>query len=83
MFEIAFQLLIAWLYNRSGGSVPAVMWLHFTSNVVGSIMSPVFAGAERTAYYALFMALASLAALVIAWKSRLRSEPTQPMVTAL
>ena len=82
-FTIAFQLLIAWIYNRSGGSVPAVMWFHLTSNVVGSIMSPVFTGAERTAYYALFMALASLAALSIAWKTRLKPEPAQPVVTAL
>jgi hypothetical protein len=81
VFEIAFQLLIAWLYNRSGGSVPAVMLFHFTSNIAGSVMSPVFAGAERTTYYALFMGLASLTALLIAWKSRFRPEQVQSAVT--
>jgi hypothetical protein len=77
MFETAFQLIIAWLYNRSGGSVPAVMVFHFTSNLVGSVMSPVFAGAERTRYYMLFMALASLAALSIVWRSRFKRHQVQ------
>jgi hypothetical protein len=65
IFEIAFQLIIAWLYNRSGGSVPVVMVFHFASNILGAAMSPVFAGAARTGYYAWFMALAALTAVVL------------------
>lgn len=66
IFAIAFQFIIAWLYIRSGGSVPVVMLFHFISNLLGAVMSPVFAGADRTSYYALFMGLASLVAVVIA-----------------
>lgn len=72
IFEIAVQVIIAWLYNTSGGSVLVVVFFHFMSNVLGSVMSPVFTGVERTTYYAIFMALASLIALVIAWKSKFK-----------
>jgi hypothetical protein len=57
------------------------MLFHFTSNIAGSVMSPVFAGAGRTTYYALFMGLASLTALLIAWKSRFKPEQVQSAVT--
>jgi hypothetical protein len=67
-FEIAFQLIITWLYVSSSGSVPVVILFHFTSNVFGAVMSPVFAGAARTSYYAFFMALAVLVAIgLCAW----------------
>jgi uncharacterized protein len=67
-FEIAIQLIIAWLYVRSSGSVPVIILFHFTSNILGPVMSPVFAGAARTNYYALFMALAALIAIgLYAW----------------
>ena len=64
-FEIAIQLIIAWLYNRSGGSVPVVMLFHLTSNILGSVMYPVFTGAERTTYYVIFMGLATLFAIAL------------------
>lgn len=76
IFNFAFQLIIAWVFYRSGESVLAVMLLHFTSNLIGSFMSPVFTGAGRTSYYASFMALASLVALVIVWKSLFKFEGT-------
>ena len=82
IFNFAFQLIVAWVFYRSGGSVLAVMVLHFVSNLVGSFMYPVFTGANRTSYYALFMALASLVALVIVLKSPFRMEgrhKTQPV----
>jgi hypothetical protein len=69
VFEIAFQLIIAWLYNRSGGSVLVVILFHFASNVLGAVFSPVFAGSERTTYYALFVGIASLIALAFYWRS--------------
>jgi hypothetical protein len=78
IFSFAFQLIIAWVFNRSGGSVPAVILLHFMSNLLGSGMNPVFDGAARTTYYALFMALASLAALVIVWRTRLTLRAARP-----
>jgi len=73
IFEVAAQVIIAWLYNRSGGSVLAIMVFHFTSNLMGAATSSVFNGIDRTNYYALFMGLAALIALVIAWRSQLKS----------
>lgn len=68
-FAVAVQLIIAWIFFGSGGSLPAVMLFHFISNIMGSLMYPVIAGADRTMYYAIFMGLACLVALVIAWKT--------------
>lgn len=65
VFAIAMQIIIAWLYHRSGGSLLVVMWFHFMSNILGAVFSPVFAGVDRMIYYALFMGLAALFALVI------------------
>ncbi len=72
IFSFTFQLIIAWIFNRSGGSLPAVMLFHFLSNLMGSIGSSVFTGTDRVAFYALFMGFAALIALVIVWASRLK-----------
>jgi hypothetical protein len=69
VFEIAVQVIIAWLYTRSGGSVLAIMVFHFTSNLIGAATSSVFNGIDRMNYYAIFMGLAALIALIIAWRS--------------
>jgi membrane protease YdiL (CAAX protease family) len=68
VFNIAFQLLISWVFNRSSGSVPVVMLLHFFSNFIGLVFYPVFAADARANYYALFMGLESLIALWMIWK---------------
>jgi hypothetical protein len=75
IFVVAFQIITAWLYIRSGGSVPVVILFHFTSNLLGAIMSPVFTGAARTNYYALFMGLATMIAIVIAIFAKSVSTP--------
>ena len=75
MFSFAMQIIIAWLYHRSGRSVPAVMLFHLTSNVLGATMFPVFAGADRLMFYALFMSLAMGFALMLVWFSRIRFGP--------
>ena len=72
LFEVAIQVIIAWLFTRSGGSVLAIMVFHFTSNIVGAATSSVFSGIERMNYYALFMGLAASIALVITWQSQLK-----------
>jgi membrane protease YdiL (CAAX protease family) len=73
LFEITIQLIIAWLFNRSGGSVLVVMWFHFISNIAGVVVGPAtFAGAGWMSYYALFVALAVLIALGILWVSRFK-----------
>jgi membrane protease YdiL (CAAX protease family) len=71
IFSIAFQLIIAWLYNRSG-SVPVVMTFHYASNVLaGGVMLGVFAGSARTQFWALFVACACVVALVLLWTTKL------------
>lgn len=72
VFAFAFQIIIAWLYQRSGKSVPVVMLFHFGSNVFGAIMSPVFAGGDRLMFYALFMSLAVVFALALVWFSQFK-----------
>jgi CAAX protease family protein len=72
VFSFAIQIIIAWLYHRSGKSVPAVMLFHFVSNILGAIMFPVFAGAERLMFQALFMSLAVLIAMVLVWSSQIK-----------
>jgi len=71
-FTFAFQFMISWLFNGSGGSVLVVTVFHFASNISGAIMSPVFTGADRTSYYVLFVLLAWVIALLILWKSNLK-----------
>jgi hypothetical protein len=67
LFSIAFQFLITWLFNRTGGSVLIVMLFHLTSNVVGGgILISLFSGADQTRYYVLFIAMAWFLALVLA-----------------
>ena len=72
IFNFAFQLLIAWVFYRSGGSVPAVMLLHFVSNLMGSFTLPMFTGIEHRVYTALFMGAATAFALALIWTSQFR-----------
>jgi len=65
VFSFAFQIIIAWLYDQSGGSVPVVMIFHFTSNIMGAVMAPVFAGIDRVTFLALFMSVAALFAITL------------------
>jgi membrane protease YdiL (CAAX protease family) len=65
LFSFVFQIIIAWIYGRSRRSVLAVMAFHFASNVMGAVMYPVFAGHDRVMFYALFMGVAGVLALVL------------------
>jgi hypothetical protein len=68
-YIIAFQIIITWLFNRSGGSVPAVVLFHYFSNLlVGGMMLLVFSGSEKLIYWMLFTAFAVLIALIILLK---------------
>jgi len=72
-FSLALQVTITWVYNRSNGSVPAVMVTHFPSNVLaGATMLVAFSGSERAMYYVLFVICACLIALTILWRSQFR-----------
>jgi uncharacterized protein len=47
LFVIAFQIVFTWLFNSSGGSTPAVMLSHLTSNVIGGeLVGTWFTGAD-------------------------------------
>jgi membrane protease YdiL (CAAX protease family) len=72
IFTFAFQLLIAWVFYRSGGSVLAVMLLHFVSNLMGSFTFLVFEGADHARYTALFMTAATMFALALIWRSQFK-----------
>ena len=72
IFTFAFQLIIAWVLYRSGGSVPAVMALHFVSNLMFAFTYPMFAGAEHVTYTMLFMSAAVLFALALVLKSQFK-----------
>jgi membrane protease YdiL (CAAX protease family) len=71
--SFAIQIIIAWLYNRSGRRIHAVMLLHFTSNIMGSLMFPVFAGEDRVMYSVLFIAVAVLFAAILVISSQLKT----------
>jgi hypothetical protein len=71
IFSFAFQIIITWIYNRSKGSVPAIMVFHYASNVLaGGIMLSAFSGAARETFYALFVACACVIALAIVLMTR-------------
>lgn len=75
IFTFAFQIIIAWVYDRSGGSVPAVMVLHFMSNILGVAMSMVFSGTEQVMFRALFVSVASLLALLLIVAPQFHHQP--------
>jgi len=74
IYSLAFQVIISWLYNKSGGSVPAVMFFHLIANILSIVVSPVFAGADKTMYMILYYTCAGLIALVLAWSSKFKLE---------
>ena len=65
IFSFSFQIIIAWLYDRSGESVPVVVTLHFVSNIMGAAMPFVFLGADQVMFRFLFVAVASIFALML------------------
>lgn len=68
---LVFQPIISWLYNKSGGSVPLVMFFHYLSNVLFPL-GPVFTGADKQTYTVLYLGLGGLAALALAWKTQFK-----------
>lgn len=80
-FIFAFQIIIAWLYHKTQGSVPVVMVFHFVSNLLtGSMMLRAFSGGERETYYILTVAFACLTALLIIWRTKFRLGSARPDV---
>jgi uncharacterized protein len=69
LFSIAFQFLITWLFNSTGGSVLIPMLFHLTSNVVGgAIAIPLFSGTDQDRFYILFVVIAWILALLLNWR---------------
>lgn len=68
-YSLIMQIIITWLYNRSGGSVPVVMVFHFASNLLaGGMLLRAFPWTEDSGYHALFIAAGGLIALLILLK---------------
>jgi uncharacterized protein len=65
LYGYALQCLIAWLFWRTGGSVPVIMLCHLASNVCFGLFMPLFAPVDQSRYVWLFIALAWLAVLVV------------------
>lgn len=81
IFSFAFQFLVSWLFNRTGGSVLPPMLFHLTSNVVGgALILPMFVGADFDRYYLLFIACACMLAIALnapqGWSMGRRNAPT-------
>jgi membrane protease YdiL (CAAX protease family) len=72
VFTFAFQLIIAWVFYRSGGSVLAVMVFHLVSNLMFPFTYPLFAGRAHATYTALFMSAAVLFALALVLTSQFK-----------
>jgi hypothetical protein len=73
--SLALQLIIAWLYTRTQGSLPVVMLFHLTSNVAGALVPQLFVGDDLARHSFLFVAVACLFAAVLqrTWWGRITS----------
>lgn len=69
-YSLGMQVIISWLYNKSKGSVPAVMLFHLISNITFRMMGTVFADADKTMFTILYYAFTCLVALAIAWSTQ-------------
>lgn len=64
-YGLGLQLLITWFYERTGGSLPVIMLLHLSSNVMfAGVFGPLFTGEDRLEYYFLFIVLTWLMVLL-------------------
>jgi hypothetical protein len=71
LFSSAFQFLITWLFNRTGGSVLIPMLFHLTSNVVGgAVVVPLFSGTDQDRFYILFVVVAWILAFLLNGRGR-------------
>jgi hypothetical protein len=80
VLSFAFQIILAWLYDRSGGSIPAVMLTHFISNILGAMMSAVFVGSDRVAFQVLFVSLATIFSVSISLFSQFKTKQEKAIV---
>jgi hypothetical protein len=81
IFTFPFQIIIAWLYDHSGGKVPVVMLFHFTSNVMAVVMAPVFLGADQVTFRAVFTLVATLFATSLVWFSQIKFGQVKPVMS--
>lgn len=79
-YAFAIQLMITWLYNRTGGSVLIAMLFHLASNILPATVIPLFGDAEQELYRMLFVAFACVITLgiLVATKGDLGRERRLP-----
>lgn len=75
--SFALQFIFTWLYNRTGGSVLIPMICHLFSNLLFSIMYPLFAGADQERYWILLVVAESIIAvgIVILTRGKMGMKP--------
>lgn len=65
IFIPAFQLMIAWLYTRSKGSLGVVCVFHLAANILGSIFNPMYSGRNQDIYSLVFGGIAAVTAILL------------------
>ena len=74
-YVFALSVVLAWLYNRTGGSVPLVMIFHAAGNTAAQYVLPMFVGAYYlTVWWALVAVYLASAVAVVVYERR--SPPT-------
>jgi membrane protease YdiL (CAAX protease family) len=84
-FMLVGYIVLTWLYNSTGGSVPLVMLSHATLNAVsGEFFLQTFSGVDAERYGWLLAAMYGVVALIVIAQSgpaRLSSRPLAPVET--
>jgi membrane protease YdiL (CAAX protease family) len=66
----ALQVILMWLYNRTGGSVLVPMVCHLFSNLTMATVLPLFAEADRGRYWLTFTVVEAAVGLGILLATR-------------
>ncbi|WP_169949740.1 CPBP family intramembrane glutamic endopeptidase [Microbispora sp. H11081] len=87
VFCCAFSVVVTWLFNRTGQSLPLVMLLHVSANnfmsMVYSEMFPSISTAEQASRVVLLAATTAAIVLLIATRGRLGYRPAEEPAPAL
>ncbi len=80
-FCIAFSVVVTWVFNRTGQSLPLVMLLHVSVNnfmsVVYSDMFPSLASAEQASHVTLLAGTTAALVVLVATRGRLGYRPDE------
>ncbi len=77
-YSIAFQIILTWIYHRTGGSVLLVMIAHLFSNLAFAMAMPMLTSPDRDLYHQFITALLWVVVLGILVATRGRLEMREP-----